>query len=229
MTYFTGVPKNAIWNFGYNCSTVVPERIRHRLLQPVHVPKNHFSGFCDLENEFRQFLSYTITFRDSVRVAHRRSTVRVPMMTRRFVCSLLQTVRVPAKFSFFPKFDVGLDYGSSAAFFNYATTAMCDGTPPPAAFPRADDPGRGHERPPPAIVCGKNGENLRTKFSKFFRKLKLRNLPAPCRPCPPRGPLAPVPQDAGMCATLHHRQRWRGDAITTIKAYRHCPTGYGMA
>ena len=73
------------------------------------------------------------------------------------------------EFFIFSKSGVGSDYGSSAAFHNYATTAMHDGTPPPAAFPRADDPGRGHERPPPAIVSGKNGKNLRTKFSIFFK------------------------------------------------------------
>jgi hypothetical protein len=67
---------------------------------------------------------------------------------------------------------VGSDYGSSAAFINYATKAMHGGTPPPTAFPRADDPGRGHERPPPAIVCGNNEENLQTKFSNFFQKIK---------------------------------------------------------
>jgi hypothetical protein len=50
---------------------------------------------------------------------------------------------------------------------------------------------------------------------KKFQKLKLQNLPAPRRQCPPRGPLAPpFRQEAGMCATLlpssamqrgHHR------------------------
>jgi hypothetical protein len=86
------------------------------------------------------------------------------MMTRRFVGSLLQTVRVPKKFPFFKKIDVDSDYGSSAAFVNYATTTMCGGTLPPATFTRADGPGRGHKRPPPAMVCGNDGENFETKI-----------------------------------------------------------------
>ena len=37
----------------------------------------------------------------------------------------------------------------------------------------------------------------------FLRKLRLRSLPAPCRPYPPRGPLAPLfRQNAGTCTTL---------------------------
>ena len=85
-------------------------------------------------------------------------------------------IRVPSasdgtltqKISFFPKFDVGLDNGSSAAFFNYVTAAMCNGHLAPTTFSRDDDPRRGHERPPPAIVCGKNGKNLRQIFWKSF-------------------------------------------------------------
>ena len=102
-----------------------------------------------------------------------------------------------------PEFDVSLDDSSSAAFFNYATTTMCNGTPPPVTIPHVDGPGRGHERPPPAIVCGKNGENFQTKILKLFQKLKVRNLPSPRRQCPPRGPLAPpFRREAGTCATL---------------------------
>ena len=77
------------------------------------------------------------------------------------------------KISFFPEFDVGLDDSSLAVFFNYATTAMCNRPPPPVTIPRADGPGRGHERPPLAIVCGNNVENFETKHFKKIRKLKI--------------------------------------------------------
>ena len=72
------------------------------------------------------------------------------------------------KKSFPPKIEIGLENGSSAAFFNYVTTAMCDGHLAPTTFPCIDDPGRGHERPAPAIVFGKNGEILEKIFVIFF-------------------------------------------------------------
>ena len=71
----------------------------------------------------------------------------------------VDTVHVPNLFHF-PEYDVGLDDSSSAAFFNYATTAMWNGPPPPVMIPRADGPEHGHEWPPPAIVCGNDEENF---------------------------------------------------------------------
>jgi hypothetical protein len=97
-------------------------------------------------------------------------------------------------FSFFPKFDVGLDDSSSAAFFNYATTAMWDGPPPPVTIPRADGPGRGHKRPPPAIVCGDDGENFGTKILRKFSKIKNSKVACSVPAISPTGtPFPPVP------------------------------------
>jgi hypothetical protein len=75
------------------------------------------------------------------------------------------------------------------------------------------------------------------KISQFFQKLKLRNLPAPRRPCPPRGPLAPrrytslTPSSTTARGHHHHRQGlqtlsyrlWYG--ITLAAPSGTCPPG----
>ena len=131
-------------------------------------------------------------------------TVRVPVVIKYvFVCRLLQTVRVPKKI-IFPKIDVGLGNCSSATLINSMTTAIRSGTLLPIMSPRTGDPGRGHEQPPPAIVCGKN-EDFHAKkiLKKFQNSILFRISPAPSRSRPSRGLIAPLfRRGAGICATL---------------------------
>ena len=53
----------------------------------------------------------------------------------------------------------------------------------------------------------------------FLRQLRLRSLPAPCRPYPPRGLLAPLfRQNAGTCTTLR-------PSLTTKREHSHSLQG----
>lgn len=72
------------------------------------------------------------------------------------VCRLLQTVRVSKKKSFAPKIGVGLGNWSSATLINSVATAVRSGTLLSTMPPHTGDLGRGHEQPPPAIVCATN-------------------------------------------------------------------------
>ena len=102
------------------------------------------------------------------------------------------------KFSFFQKFGVDSDHSSPAAFFNYATVAMCREPLLPIAFPRAGDPGRGHARPPPAIVCGTSDEILRTKISNISSKVETSKFACSMPAISPTGtPCPPVPAERG--------------------------------
>ena len=100
----------------------------------------------------------------------------------------------------------------SAALINSGATDMNSGTLPFTMAARTGVPGRGHEQPPLAIVCGRNEffiKKLPCKIFHKFKKIFFRILPAPSRSRPPRGLLAPpLRRGMGVCTT-----RWTSSAL----------------